>query len=338
MTIDTEVKKRYFRWVDEKTGGLHIDFHSGQEKVDRSKARYIFMLGSPQVGKTCYGPNWLRDQIIDTAKSGEENDYLAVTSTYDLFKLKMLPELTKTFIGGEAPNSQGNLVSYSVNIGRYWAGDRILELAENLMPGRFLAKKQGDPMWGRIILRSADAKVGLVSATAKAAWLDEPGTQEFGREAWENIKDRVSLAQGRILGTATIYCVNWVKSEIFDPWRKGDSSVEVIQVDALENPVFPREEYEKARLTMPRWKFNMKYRGMYEKPEGLIYDSFNEDTCKIHRFPIPKEWPRFTGHDFGGANPAAMFYAQDPATGYFYAYDEYLPGATSRLSRNSPKT
>ncbi len=58
----------------------------------------------------------------------------------------------------------------------------------------------------------------------------------------------------------------------------------------------------------------------------LVYGKFNEATCKIPRFTIPKEWPRFVGHDFGGANPAALFIAQDPATGYFYAYQEYLPG------------
>jgi len=60
--------------------------------------------------------------------------------------------------------------------------------------------------------------------------------------------------------------------------------------------------------------------------KGLIYRRFNQ-ACIIPRFPIPKEWLIFTGHDFGGANPAAMFYAQDPGTGYFYAFREYLPGA-----------
>ena len=62
----------------------------------------------------------------------------------------------------------------------------------------------------------------------------------------------------------------------------------------------------------------------------LVYGKFNEATCKIPRFPLDdeahKHWPRFVGHDFGGANPAALFIAQDPATGYFYAYQEYLPG------------
>jgi len=58
----------------------------------------------------------------------------------------------------------------------------------------------------------------------------------------------------------------------------------------------------------------------------LIYGIFDYRTCVVPRFPVPKEWPRFVGHDFGGANPAALFIAQDPSTGLFYAYHEYLPG------------
>ncbi len=69
----------------------------------------------------------------------------------------------------------------------------------------------------------------------------------------------------------------------------------------------------------------------------LVYGKFNEAVCKIPRFEIPKEWPRYSGHDFGGANPAALFFAQvklplpDGAPPYmrfgdFVAYREYLPG------------
>ena len=58
----------------------------------------------------------------------------------------------------------------------------------------------------------------------------------------------------------------------------------------------------------------------------LIYGKFDSRTCVIPRFTLPAEWPRFVGHDFGGANPAALFIAQDPATGLMYAYHEYLPG------------
>lgn len=66
----------------------------------------------------------------------------------------------------------------------------------------------------------------------------------------------------------------------------------------------------------------------------LVYGAFNEGTCWIDPFPIPKEWLRYSGHDFGSANPAALFIAQDPATGFFYAYDEYLPGSGRSTAQN----
>ena len=61
-------------------------------------------------------------------------------------------------------------------------------------------------------------------------------------------------------------------------------------------------------------------------PNRLIYRAFNEVSQKIPPFEIPKHWPRYVGHDFGSANPCAVFFANDPSTGYFYAYQEYFPG------------
>lgn len=301
-----------FREVTDK-GELILRFHQGQRRTWDSGARFVFMLGAPQVGKTCLTPHWLHREIQEHGAG----DYLAATSTYDLFKLKLLPEFLEVF-------------ERILGIGRYWSGLRTFELAAGLQPGNFLAKHENDRMWGRIILRSADAKAGLEAATVKAAVVDEPGQKEFTREAWEGIQRRLSLSMGRVLGTTTIYGINWVKHDIYDRWKAGDTDIDIIQVDALSNPAFPKEEYERARRNLPPWKFNMLYKGMYDKPAGLIYDAFNEETCKIPRFPLNdeahKHWLIFVGHDFGGANPAAMFYAQDPATGYFYAFHEYLPG------------
>ena len=58
----------------------------------------------------------------------------------------------------------------------------------------------------------------------------------------------------------------------------------------------------------------------------LVYSMFDERTQLIAPMPLPREWPRFVGHDFGQANPAALFVALDP-TGNLYLYDEYKPGA-----------
>lgn len=60
--------------------------------------------------------------------------------------------------------------------------------------------------------------------------------------------------------------------------------------------------------------------------DWLVFRAFDEETCIVPRFPIPQNWPVYVGHDFGMSNPAALFFAQDPATGFFYAFEEYLPG------------
>jgi hypothetical protein len=60
----------------------------------------------------------------------------------------------------------------------------------------------------------------------------------------------------------------------------------------------------------------------------LVYP-FNSLVCKISRFPIPNNWHIYSGHDFGSANPAALFFAVDPGSGFKYAFREYLPGGKS---------
>lgn len=77
----------------------------------------------------------------------------------------------------------------------------------------------------------------------------------------------------------------------------------------------------------------------------LVYGTFNEASCKIQRFDIPTSWPIYSGHDFGGANPAALFFAQVKLPlplgapsymryGDVVAFREYLPGAGKSTQLN----
>lgn len=290
---------------------LNVNLHDGQFRVLESKARFVAMLAGTQSGKTTFGPLWLDQEIRRTAKDGEYNDYIAVTANYKLYQRKMLPEMLRYFC-------------YELGIGKFWAGSMIIELSLNLIPGNFKAKNVNDEMWGRIILCSAESPAGLESATAKAAWLDEAGHPDFKRIAWEATQRRLSLFQGRALFTTTLYEWGWLKLEVYDRWEAGDLDYDIIQFDSIKNPAFPKEEYERAERTLPPWKFDLFYRGRYSKPAGLIYDCFNEQICKIPRFEIPDNWPRYIGHDFGPVHTAAIWYAQEPATGYLYLYREYL--------------
>lgn len=297
-----------------QNGNLVLDFHEGQARAWQSTRRFVFVFAGTQGGKTAFGGWWLWREIRNTLVDGEDNDYLVATSSYDLFKLKLLPSLIEVFIT-------------VLGIGKYWSGDRIIEIAH---PDKgFLAKFAHDKMYARIILRSAAAGGGLESATAKAAWLDEAGQDEFALEDWEAVQRRLSIASdagaGRVLATTTIYNAGWVKTEIQDKYEAGDKTIDVINFPSYKNPSFPRAEYIRARNTMPAWRFKMFYKGEFSRPRGLILGDL-QDFHIIPPRPLPAKFPRYLGLDFGGANTAKVWVALDPLSGNMYVYKDELSG------------
>lgn len=307
--------------VVDDNGNYAVHPHPGQQRMLRSPRRFVVVLAGTQGGKTSSGPLWLDQEIYGPTGRGP-GDYLAVTASYDLFKLKMLPSLRHWF-----EDVRG--------CGRYWSGDRIIELADP--DGHFWAKRSDDRMWGRIILRSAEAGGGLEASTAKAAWLDEAGQDSFILDTWFAVLRRLSLALGRCLLTTTIYNLGWIKTQLYDEWvraRKQHPEIDVIQFDSTQNPSFPRAEWERAKASMPDWKFNMFYRGLYDRPAGLIYDVYRDYIADAHgqpghvvpRFALPNDWQRYMGLDFGDVNTAALFYAEEPGTRRLYNYREYHAG------------
>lgn len=292
---------------------LRLGFHKGQKRAWYSPKRFVFVMAGTQGGKTSFGPWWLQREIYgDSWRAGMgAGDYLAVTESFDLFKLKLLPEMRNVF-------------ETLTGMGRYWAGDKIIELKDPTT-GQFWAKSSSDQMWGRIILRSASAEGGLESSTAKAAWIDECGQDGFRLPAWEAIQRRLSLNQGRVLGTTTLYNLGWLKQEIYDKWQAGDQDIDVIQFASVMNPAFPMAEFERAKRTLPEWKFRMFYLGEFTRPAGLIYGDFTEQHV-VDDFAIPAEWPRYVGVDFGAVNTAKVWIAHDIERAAYYVYRVTLDG------------
>src|SRR3990167_9332932 len=73
--------------------GQPVPFHEAQAIAYDSPRRTVAVIGGSQVGKTTFSPWWLRQEII---KHGS-GDYLAVTSSYDLFRLHFLPSLLNVY-------------------------------------------------------------------------------------------------------------------------------------------------------------------------------------------------------------------------------------------------
>jgi hypothetical protein len=286
--------------------------HRGQEKAWDSASRFVLVLAGNQSGKTVFGPMWLYREI---QKRGP-GDYLAVSVNYDLFKLKMLPAMQSFFV-----HSLG---------WTYAAGDKII------------ANKTGDT---RIILRSAAAEGSLESSTALAAWADEWGQDDVEITHWEALLRRVGRHQGRVLITTTPYNLGWLKVAFYDRWKGGDTNYDVINFRTIDNPTYPLEEYNRAKATMPDWRFRMFYDGEFTKPAGLIYQDYNDSYGAfeaidgkpgpgrwtggghlVKPFSIPDFWIRDFGADLGPVHCAKGWAATDPETGNHYIYRAMMDG------------
>ncbi|MGH9158212.1 MAG: hypothetical protein ACRD1K_20780 [Acidimicrobiales bacterium] len=301
---------------------MPVPFHAGQEAAWASERRWVALVAGTKGGKTSFDPWWLWREI--TLRGA--GDYLAITATYDLFKFKLLPALRQAF-------------EEILGIGRWWAASRMMELRDP-RTGEFMARHADDLMWGRIIMRSAEAAEGLESGDAKAAICDEAGL--YALDTWRAIKRRLALAQGRALLTTTLYDIAWLDTEIMQKAAKNgrtqiiqqnngeievtdnaEADITLVQFDSIVNPVYPRAEFDSAKRDLPDDEFQAFHRGRRVAMRTLIYDAFVQKPKTCKRFKIPPNWRRWVGHDFGGVNMVAVFYAEKPGANALYCYRIY---------------
>lgn len=303
--VQAELTPLYYQEGDR----LKFRFHKYQKQGMAATERFILLLGGTQSGKTSFGPAWLHREICLRGAG----DYLAVAPTYPLMKKKMLPEFLRFF-------------KDLLHLGDYNKTDKVFVVSN---VGEILLFGKPQKTKTIVFFGHAQDPDALESATAKGAWLDECGQSKFRLGSFEAILRRLSLFIGRILMTTTPYNLGWLKQKIWDVWKDGkakEASIRVISFPSIANPSFPKQEYERARRDLPRWKFDMFYRAIFTRPAGMIYDIFDADKMVIRPFAIPKEWKRYLGVDFGGVNTAAVFIAEDPGNGNLYLYREYHAG------------
>lgn len=308
-----------------------LDFHLAQNLAWDSDKRYIIFSAGAQSGKTTWGPRWLMREIYHPEIGRGGGDYLAVTATFDLFKLKMLPSMLNVF-------------QRIYKVGKYWGAERVIELRDP-ETGEFWARRSTDPMWGRIILRSADSPGGLEAATAKGVWVDEIGQDRFPRGSYSAIKRRITVYRSRVLMTTTLYEPGWFLYEIIRPAKRDQKEIYVdndmgelsyvnnnerntflVQFDSTINPSFSKEEFLENKEFLDEEEFAMYFKGREGSSKFLVYSNFDFERHTCPPFSVPPTWDRYIGVDYGGAHTCATFYAEDPSTNLLYCYDTYLDG------------
>lgn len=250
-----------------------ISLHAKQEQAIYSPKRVIIMCAGIQGGKTTSGSVWMRKRVSTVTDS--DTNFLITAPTVKIFNQSTEPAFLKMFHG----------------MGKYNKSDHVFEMNR----GR------------RIFLRSLhepDAIEGMTNV--QGIWADELG--KCNLKAWTNIEGRSAFKMCPIFGTTTPYALNWLWKDIYKPWKGGKrDDVEFIQFASIDNPHFPRAEYERQeRLLDPR-VFAMKYKGQFERMAGLVYPDFDDVLNYEDPFaPNPRDYFICAGIDFGFTNPFAV--------------------------------
>ena len=268
-----------------------ITLHKYQDKLIDCKQQFILALSGVQGGKTTIGAIWLCKKIFDAYSSGKRGDWLIAAPTE-----KILQQSTLHKFKDIIPSDWG-----------VWREQ----------------KKCFELSWGdRIFVRSTEHPEHLEGMTLLGAWLDEAG--QMKSQVWTYIQARVAINRGQVLMTTTPYALNWLFREVMKRAKEGDKDFALISWSSLDNPAFPKEEFERAKLTMPTALFERRYLGKFTRLEGLVYPDFDIDTHVVERFTIPDNWEIFGGMDFGHTNPTCILtIAKDSINNVFYVINEF---------------
>lgn len=282
------------------------DGHPNQERIVSSTHKRIICKGGRRGGKTV----GVATRAVDRFLSGRRQLYAAPTTTQtDAFWFEIMRSLAEPIVAKV----------FKVN-----ESERYVEL-----PGTKQCIK-AKTAWNAQTLRgdyADDLYLDEFQLMAEDTWgeigapmlMDNNGDAVFCYTPPSLASSGISKAKDPRHATKLF---NLAKLDKSGMW-------ETIHITSHDNPFISKEGLLNVTRDMSLDSYRREILAEDDEIERswLVYSAFNEVVCKINSVNIQPNWPVYVGHDFGQANPAAIFVAQDPATGYFYIFNEYLPGA-----------
>lgn len=251
-----------------------IVLHESQMQAFTSTARIIACIAGKQGGKTTIGGLWSRAKA--SADFGEEDNAIIAAPNYKIFSQSTYPKFREFF-----PSSLGRMdkkdMAYKVNGG-----------------GTIYLRSMHDP----------DSCEGITNV--KWIWGDEAGKMRV--KAWNNLNGRAAFKQAPIFLTTTPYALNWLYKDVYKPFVAGKlKDTQVIQWYSIDNPYFPKAEYERQKSILDPRIFRQFYHASFEKMHGLVYPDLDEEKNFEDPFiPNPRDYFICGGIDFGYQNPFAV--------------------------------
>lgn len=266
-----------------------INLHPKQGRAFESESKITLCCSGIQGGKTTVGVLWFLRQI--SKWPGKDNNFIIGAPTYKILNQSTMPAFLK----------------YASALGVYNKTDQEFHLISG----------------GKIYIRTSTDAYSVEGITnVRAIWLDEAGLCKY--LFWVNLEGRAARTKAPIICTTTPYGLNWPYQQLIKPLTEGKrDDVAYYEWLSIENPTFPREEYERQKKILDPRTFRRKYEGKHERMEGLVYELTSEN--RIDPFPLPSGTRFFAGVDFGFAegHEFAMVVRAITRDGYCYAIDEY---------------
>lgn len=237
-----------------------------------------------QWGKTSIGA--VRMKMKMHTYTEPDDAFLITAPTYKILEQSTLPAFLKIMQG----------------CGVYKAGNQIFDMYGG---GTCYFRTNTDP----------DSIVGITNV--RHEWGDEAG--KFSLYFWENMQGRASFKDCQIDLTTSPYTLNWLHKEIIKPKMRDPSArpdVLLVRARSDENPYFPKDEYERRRLTMDPRRFGMIYGGSWGKMAGLVYGCFDEVANVVEPYILPTGTRVVAAIDWGYTNPCAIVVRGITPAGY----------------------
>lgn len=252
------------------SGNIDFTLHKFQDEAWQAlkdpEIREIGLFAGIQGGKTIFGAFAMQAMIKKWQRLQPGSNFIISADSYKTLHQATIPTFLKVI---------------SANAGKYIQGKEEFVLKKG---GKVFARTATDP----------NSVEGIPDCAF--AWCDEAG--KCSKSFQINLLGRVARLRGKVLYTSTPYAMNWLYHDVQKPFDRGErKDIKVIQFSSADNPVFPKEEYERQRQILDPKIFRRKYMGIHERMEGLVYDLTSDNFCDA--ITLPKGTRYFAGVDFG---------------------------------------
>ncbi len=274
-----------------------------QKPIWHSDAALIAAVSGHGGGKTMIGPYWIEREW---ERHNHQGNFIICGPTYGTLRKSAIPKWLSLMTARGFPEEYDQVSKQG-----YRKADH-----EYRLPGG-----------STVFFVSADRPGAMQGVHAQAFWMDETVNTTY--EVFETLLGRIALHAGRGLITTTPYDMGWLYENVYKQWvdagrpkAREAKEIFVHQWRSIDNPMYPKSEWNRLRKRLPPWRFRMLYEGRFERPMGLVYDCVKEEHW-IEPFDIPSEWPRILGVDWGFKDPMACISLALSPSGDVFAYDEF---------------